>query len=72
LQDSYPDLFHYDKYQFWKADPEKQLEFAKNLKELENKHSPRSVTVYVDEGQARRRKFYFMLPLCDLWGKLSP
>lgn len=34
-----------------KADPEKQREFAKDLKELEERRSPRSVTAYTDEGQ---------------------
>ena len=36
---------------FKKADPEKQKRFAKDLQELEKNRSPRSVTVYVDEGQ---------------------
>ena len=36
---------------FKKADPEKQKRFAKDPQELEKNRSPRSVTVYVDEGQ---------------------
>jgi transposase len=49
---------------FLKADPDKQQHFARDLEELESKRTPRSVTVYVDEGKIEQdalpRKGWFL------------